>query len=71
MKYTALFCTNTPGASELDNFTDTDISFLKREIESGIYHVKKNPVAPLNEIKSPMVDYIAIRSIKEELEMTF
>jgi hypothetical protein len=71
VKYTALFCTNTPGASELDNFTDTDISFLKREIVTGINRGKKTPVAPLNEIRSLMVDYIAIRFIEEELEMTF
>lgn len=56
---------------ELDNFTDTDISFLKREIVSDINRGKKTPVAPLNEIRSLMVDYFAIRFIEEELEMTF
>ena len=56
---------------ELDNFTDTDISFLEREIVTGINRGKKTPVAPLNEIRSLMVDYIAIRFIEEELEMTF
>ncbi len=56
---------------ELDNFTDSDISFLKREIVTDINRGKKTPVAQLNEIRSLMVDYFAIRFIEEELGVNF
>ncbi len=56
---------------ELDNFSESDIAVVKSQIVSGINRKKKQPVAPMSEIKQLMVGYIAIKFIEEELGFEF
>lgn len=56
---------------ELDNFSETDIAFLKNQIVHAIIIRKKMPVVPVQEIRELLVGYIAIRFIEEQLDFVF
>lgn len=56
---------------QLDNFSDSDISVLKRQIVTAIYRIRKMPVAPMEDMKKLPVGYFAIKFIEDELDFKF
>jgi hypothetical protein len=56
---------------ELDKFDHSDIARMKYELTHGIVLRKKMPVVPIDEVKSLLVGYVAIRFIEERLDYVF